>query len=120
MKDVREDLEPAELRNLDGPDRAHAAEIVTKHIHDHHVLGAVLRAGEELGTEALIFGGIRMPRPRSLDRPRFDAAPTPHEEALGTRRGDGVVAAAEIGGMRRRRVADQRFEQSARGAFGLP
>ncbi len=55
MLDRRSALEAAQARNPDAPGPAHAPEIVPQHVHDHHVLGPVLAAREELAGERPIL-----------------------------------------------------------------
>ena len=61
-------LEPAEARHADGPRPADAAEIVAQHVDDHHVLGAVLRRGQQLAGERAVLVAGAAARPRALDR----------------------------------------------------
>ena len=67
-------LEAAQPWHANGPGRRHAAEIVAEHVHDHHVLGAVLGTAEELAREAAILGAVAAAGTRALDRVRRDDA----------------------------------------------
>ena len=54
-----------------------------KQVHDHHVLGAVLRARAQLVGERAIARAIRGARPRAFDRLRLDAVAGHAQEQLG-------------------------------------
>ena len=91
-------LEPAQPRDADRAGLADAAEVVAQDVDDHHVLGAVLGAGEQLAREA--------PGPRARSRPRGrvpligSVATTPvRVDARGTARArpTGARAAAGLG-----------------------
>jgi hypothetical protein len=46
-----------------------AANVVSSKIEQHHVLGDLLRIGEQLGREHLVGLARRAARPRARDRP---------------------------------------------------
>ena len=48
-------LEAQEPRHADGPRHADPPEVVAQHVHDHHVLGLVLAAGEELAGQRAVL-----------------------------------------------------------------
>ena len=70
-------LQPAESRDPDRAAHADAAEVVAQDVHDHHVLGAILRAGQELAGEGAVGFRRGASRARALDRVRGHAA-RPH------------------------------------------
>ena len=61
-------LEAAEARDADGARDADAAEVVAQDVDDHHVLGPVLGAGEELARERPVLLARPAARPGALDR----------------------------------------------------
>ena len=61
-------LEAAEPRDADAPRAADAAEVVAQHVDDHHVLGAVLGAREQLAGQRPVLVAVAAARPRALDR----------------------------------------------------
>ena len=67
-------LEPAEARHADGARRADPAEVVAEDVDDHHVLGAVLLAREQLAGERAVLVAGPAARPGALDRVGRDVA----------------------------------------------
>ena len=95
-------LEAQEPRHAHGPGLADPPEVVAQHVHDHHVLGLVLAAREELAGQRPVLVPCPAPRARALDRIRADAALTVHrEERLGRGRQNG---SRRPGGRRRTEV----------------
>src|SRR5690606_6962591 len=62
---------------------AYAREIIAHEIDDHDVLGALLRAGQELGGQRRIGCRVRSTWPRALDRTRANSPSGRPEEGLG-------------------------------------
>ena len=60
----REALERAQLGHRDAAVAADAREVVAQQVDDHHVLGAVLLAGRQLGRERVVLGRRAAPRGR--------------------------------------------------------
>ncbi len=80
-------LELAQCGHVHRSRHAHAPEVVAREIHDHHVLGPVLRAREQPGRRhrgALDRAGLHLPA--------FDA-----QESLGGRGHDGDLVADRVG-----------------------
>ena len=80
---------------LDRAVLADPAEVVAPEVDEHHVLGALLRVGEQrLGLAAiLLLGGAA--RVGAGDRPRLDPAPADLDQRLGRGAGDLEVAELE-------------------------
>ena len=77
-------LEPAQARDPDAARPTDAPEVVAQDVDDHHVLGAILGAGEQLAGERAVGGPVATARPRALDRiGRHDAIPVDGQERLG-------------------------------------
>ena len=102
-------LEAAGAGHADRPRVADPPEVVAQHVDDHHVLGPVLGAGQQLpGERAVLLAGPAA-RPRALDRiGRHEALGVDREERLGRgreerprattgRRGPDVEEAGEQG-----------------------
>src|SRR3712207_7517778 len=68
-------LQGAEFGDLDRAVAADAPQVVAHQVDDHHVLGPVLRAPEQLDAQPRVLGRSHPPRTRPLDRPRLDDAP---------------------------------------------
>ena len=66
--DGRGSFQPAQPRDADRAGLADAAEVVAQDVDDHHVLGAVLGAGQQLAREPAILGAVAAARSRALDR----------------------------------------------------
>ncbi len=97
MLDGGRPLEPAEPRDADRARSADPAEVVAQDVDDHHVLGPVLGAGQELGRERAVFLGRRAARSRALDRVGRDPATRPdREERLGRSRHDRPRRAGDV------------------------
>ena len=67
-------LQAHQLWHLDRAALADAAEVVAQEIDDHHVLGAVLAAADQLRRLIGVLLGIDHPRPRAFNRTRLDSA----------------------------------------------
>ena len=67
-------FETAEPWNADAPGPADATQVVAQDVHDHHVLGPVLVAGQELTGERPVGCGVAAARTRPLDRICLDHA----------------------------------------------
>ena len=100
-------LDAAELPDADAAGVAHPGKVVPHEIDDHHVLGAVLFAGQQLGLGGAVDGRIAGSRPRSLDRPRLDLAIRNAKESFGRGADDLEFAQIEVTGERRRVAAAQ-------------
>ena len=108
MLDGGRSLEPAQPRHADAAGPADAPEVVAQDVHDHHVLGAVLGARQQLAGERPVAGGVAAARAGALDRIRgHDAVPVDGEERLGRRRQERPRPA----GQRARTEVDERREQ---------
>ena len=59
-------FEPEQLGHADGAGRADARQIVSHQIHDHQILGLVLRADGERHAERKVVLGPDAARPRAL------------------------------------------------------
>jgi len=76
--DLRGDIASA-LGDNDGD----STEVVANHVHDHHVLGAVLlRCAQRLAART-VLRGPEASRPRALHRAAHDAVTVDAEEELG-------------------------------------
>src|SRR5262249_38572177 len=96
-------LDREELWDVHAPHLADAAEIVAHEVHDHQVLGAVLRRAGEQRTLAAILLGVRGAWPRALDRAALHPAlGTDAQEALGRAAGGGRVGERDQAGEGRR------------------
>ena len=77
-------LEAAQARDADRARLADPAEVVAQDVDDHHVLGAVLGAGQQLAGERAVLGPVAAARPRALDRVAGDdAVRVDRQERLG-------------------------------------
>ena len=89
-------LEPAQARDADAPRPADAPEVVAQDVDDHHVLGAVLGARQQLARERAIGRGVAAARAGALDRVgRHDALAVDRQERLGRRRQERPRPAAQ-------------------------
>ena len=68
MHDVAVGLDLHQLVDRDGAVLADAAEVVAAEVDEHHVLGALLLVGEQLGGDAAVLLGARAARARAGDR----------------------------------------------------
>ena len=76
---------------LDGPERMHfdrsglrdTAEIITREVHQHHVLGILLWIGQELGFELGVAERVGTARPRTGDRPQLRVTAVELDQCLG-------------------------------------
>ena len=90
-----EALQHAELGRQHRVVAADPAQVVAQEIDDHHVLGPVLGAGQQLRAQPRILLGRAPARPRALDRPRLDLPPPQLQEPLRRRRRDRHLAEVE-------------------------
>jgi hypothetical protein len=67
-------FQPAQARHAHASRHADAPEVVAQDVHDHHVLGTVLRTAEELASERPVSVAGTAARSRALDRMRPDVA----------------------------------------------
>src|SRR5262245_44417708 len=74
MMNVAEGFHFAHSRNAHRTVFANFTDVVAEQIHNHHVLGSVLRAVGEIANECRVFFGRASAWPRALDRPRLDFA----------------------------------------------
>ena len=95
-------LDAAQLADADALGPAHPGEVVPQQIDDHHVFGAVLFAGQQLGLGRAVGGRIAGARPGALDRPRLDLAVENLQEPFGRSAQDLELARVEVAGKRRR------------------
>ena len=101
-------LQREQLRHADAARRAHARQVVAHQVHDHQVLGPVLRALGQRLTQRRVVLGTEAARAGALDRPRLDVARRVHvQEPLGRRADDGGVRQLHESGERRRVVRAQ-------------
>ena len=112
-----------ERRHADRAVLAHAPEVVAHQVHDHHVLGAVLRRCGEggavvLGARALAAGGEH-PRRRALDRLAHDLAAAAAQEQLRGEAAHGAPRAGHDPGVARLERARGAREQVERVALPL-
>ena len=112
-----------ERRHADRAVLAHAPEVVAHEVHDHHVLGAVLRGcGERgavvLGARALAAGGEH-PRRRALDRLAHHLAAAAAQEQLRGEAAHGAPRAGHDPGVARLERARGAREQVERIALPL-
>ena len=84
-------LEAAEARDANGARPADPSEVVAQDVDDHHVLGAVLGAGQQLARERPVRGGVAPARAGALDRIGLDdAVRVDREERFGRGREEGA------------------------------
>ena len=88
-------LDRHEVLDLDAAVLAHAAEVVAAEVDEHHVLGALLRVGEQLLGDPPVVLGVRPARARAGDRAGRDVAAGDGDQRLGARAGDLEVAEVE-------------------------
>ena len=101
MHDVRVALDHHELRHLDRADPGHAAHVVAAEIHEHHVLGTLLRIGLHFGRELFVLCFRPAARMRARDGPLLDTVVLEAHEHLGGGADDARLAQAQkekIGG----------------------
>ena len=77
---------------------ADPAEVVAQDVDDHHVLGLVLGAGEELAGQCPVLVPRPAPRARALDRVRADTFPSPSTERNGSGEADSSARGAPVAG----------------------
>ena len=73
MHQVRVGLDRHQLVDLDAAVLADAAEVVAAEVDEHHVLGALLRVGEQLARALQVLLGRAGARARARDRALLDA-----------------------------------------------
>jgi hypothetical protein len=61
----------------------HAAQVVAREVHQHDVLGILLRIGEQPGFIRQVLGGIGAARQRAGDRPQVRDAALELDQRLG-------------------------------------
>ncbi len=71
-------------------------EVVAAEIDEHHVLGALLLVGQQLGGDPAVLLGRRAARARAGDRRVRDVAPVDGQQRLGARAGDLEVAEVQV------------------------
>ena len=81
-------LDGHELLHLDASVLAHAPEVVAAQVDEHHVLGALLLIGEQLGGHGPVLVGVGPAGAGTGDRTRADAAAVDGDQRLGTGAGD--------------------------------
>ncbi len=104
MHHVRVGLDGHERVDVDRPVAAHAAQVVAAQVDEHHVLGALLLVGQQLGGDALVGGQVAPARARAGDRPRRHVRPGHRQQRLG--RGAGHLEVAEVQEVHVRRRVD--------------
>ncbi len=114
MHHVRVALDDHPVGHGDGARRGDAADVVASEIDEHHVLGDLLRIGEQLRRELLVGFARRAARARAGDRPQRDCrAFLPHED-LGRRADHVEVAEIVVEHVRRRVERAQRAVERQR------
>ena len=94
MHDVAVALDGAEGPDLHRARRRHAAEVVARKVHQHHVLRILLWVGEEFGLERGVLGCVRAARASAGDWSHLGVAAVQLDECLG--RGADHHAVAEL------------------------
>ena len=105
MDDVRVGLDAHERLDLDRAVLAHAAEVVAAEVDEHHVLGALLLVGEQVGGDLAVLVGVAAARARAGDRARRDVAAGDGHERLG--RGADDLEVLEVQEVHVRRRVDR-------------
>ena len=82
------------LGHLDGADLRDAADVVAPQIHQHHMLGALLRIGQQFGRQRGIFLRGLAARARAGDRPHRHGVAFQAHQDLG--RGADHMEIAEV------------------------
>ena len=67
-------LQSHELRHLDGAGSADAAQVITKQVDNHHVLGSIFVAADQFSGQIGITLGIAVSGPGAFDRTGLDTA----------------------------------------------
>ena len=80
----------------------HAAHVVPAQVHEHEVLGPLLRVGRELGGERGVSSGVRAAGPGAGDRPEGHLAVLHPHQDLRRAADDVDVVAVEVVQIRRR------------------
>ena len=91
VDDVRVRLDLHQALDVHAAVHAHAAEVVAAEVHEHHVLGALLLVGEQLGGDR---GVVLAARPGAGDRARGDVAAVDRQQRL--RRGADDLEVLEV------------------------
>ena len=102
MDQVRVGLDGHERLHLDGAELADAAEVVAAEVDEHHVLGALLLVGEQVGGDRLVLLGVAAARAGARDRAGRRAAAGDGHERLGRGADDLEVLEVEEVHVRRR------------------
>ena len=88
-------LDGHELLDLDAAVLAHPAEVVAAEVDQHHVLGALLRVGEQLLGHPQVLLDVGAARPGTGDRPGRDVPARDRDQRLGAGAGELEVAEVE-------------------------
>ncbi len=83
MDDVRVGLDAHERLDLHRAVLAHPPEVVAAEVDEHHVLGALLLVGEQVGGDLAVLVGVAAARAGAGDRARRDVAPRHRHQRLG-------------------------------------
>ncbi len=119
--DGRRPFQAAEARHPDGAGDADPAKVVAQDVDDHHVLGPVLGAGEELTGERPVLGAVAPPRSGALDRVRRDGSVRVERQERLRRRGQQRSRPACLGrGAEVQERREQRRVAGAQAAIAIP
>jgi hypothetical protein len=88
-------LDDLALLHLHRARAADAADVVASEVDEHHVLGALLRVGRELGLERRVLGGGRAAHARAGDGAHGDGLTGEAHQELGRGAGERAVAEPE-------------------------
>ena len=102
MDHVRVGLDAHEGLDLDRAVLAHAPEVVAAEVDEHHVLGALLLVGQQLGGDPLVLLGVGAARAGAGDRAGGDVAAGDGDQRLGRGADDLEVLEVEEVHVRRR------------------
>ena len=83
VHDVAVTLDRSERTHFDRSRRRHPAEVVAREVDQHHVLGVLLRVGEQFCFERGVLRGIRAARPRAGDRTQLRVSAVELDQRLG-------------------------------------
>jgi len=108
VHDVGVALNHHQLADADAARNADAAQVVATEVHEHHVLGPLLRIGQEVLLQGQVFGFVAAAGPGARDRPQGSldpAAAIGHglglDHHLGTRANQVPASEVEEGHVRR-------------------
>ena len=96
MDDVRVQLHAHELVDVHRAGRAHTPEVVAPQVDEHHVLGALLLVGAQVGDEAPVLGGVGAALARTGDGTRLDAVAVHGDQRFGARAAEGEVVEGDV------------------------